>query len=37
VGGGRAEWERLVVSEASSKHYGSFTILIDAIEVRLRA
>ena len=26
VAGGRAVWEQLVVSEASSKHYGSFTI-----------
>ena len=33
VAGGRAVWERLVVSEASSKHYGSFTIRIDAVEV----
>ena len=33
VTGGRAVWEQLVVCEASSKHYGSFTILIDAVEV----
>ena len=33
VAGGRAVWEQLVVCEASSKHYGSFTILIDAVEV----
>ena len=32
---GRAVWEQLVVCEASSKHYGSFTILIDAVEVTL--
>ena len=35
VAGGRAVWEQLVVCEASSKHYGSFTILIDAVEVTL--
>ena len=33
VAGGRAIWEQLVVCEASSKHYGNFTIIIDAVEL----